>query len=260
MPGLIDSHIHPVIGDLSRGNGSSTSWRATPTGGDHSRSPPASPTPPAGPPIPQGVKALAILVARSFHSVRPRRGQGDRRCRTARPGSPSPISPRWRRPGVRLVGEIGISGVKDPAQAEPMVRWAQAHGMTAVVHTGGASIPGSGVIGAEFVLAVRPDVAAHVNGWAHGPPAERCHPDHRRVRHGHRGGPQRKRQGVRRGGGACGTAGRPGPRAGRNRLTRRNGCGAPRRAPHRSPGAAFGGVPRRWQLRSPPAIPPASMA
>ncbi|HEY8018437.1 MAG TPA: amidohydrolase family protein, partial [Actinomycetota bacterium] len=66
--------------------------------------------------------------------------------------------------GVELVGEIGISGVKDPDVAAEMTRWAQARGMRVMVHTGGASIPGSGIVGADFVLAVRPDVAAHVNG------------------------------------------------------------------------------------------------
>jgi enamidase len=66
--------------------------------------------------------------------------------------------------GVELVGEIGISGVKDPGMAAEMTRWAQARGMRVMVHTGGASIPGSGIVGADFVVAVRPDVAGHVNG------------------------------------------------------------------------------------------------
>jgi enamidase len=66
--------------------------------------------------------------------------------------------------GVRLVAEIGISGVKDPDVAATMARWAQARGMKVMVHTGGASIPGSGVIGADFVVAVQPDVAGHTNG------------------------------------------------------------------------------------------------
>ena len=66
--------------------------------------------------------------------------------------------------GVRLVAEIGISGIKDPDEAAAMTRWAQASGMRVMVHTGGASIPGSGVIGADFVVKVQPDVAGHVNG------------------------------------------------------------------------------------------------
>jgi enamidase len=66
--------------------------------------------------------------------------------------------------GVDLVGEIGISGVKDADVAAEMTRWAQACGMRVMVHTGGASIPGSGIVGADFVVAVQPDVAGHVNG------------------------------------------------------------------------------------------------
>jgi len=66
--------------------------------------------------------------------------------------------------GVRLVAEIGISGIKDPEQAAQMTRWAQSHGMRVMVHTGGASIPGSGVIDADFVVKVQPDVAGHTNG------------------------------------------------------------------------------------------------
>jgi enamidase len=66
--------------------------------------------------------------------------------------------------GVKLVAEIGISGVKDPKEAAEMAGWAQANGMKVMVHTGGASIPGSGVIGADFVVEVQPDVAGHTNG------------------------------------------------------------------------------------------------
>ena len=36
--------------------------------------------------------------------------------------------------------------------------------MRVMVHTGGASIPGSGIVGADFVVQVQPDVAGHVNG------------------------------------------------------------------------------------------------
>jgi len=63
-----------------------------------------------------------------------------------------------------LVAEIGISGVKDVETAHQMTLWAQAREMRVMVHTGGASIPGSGVIGADFVVAVQPDVAGHTNG------------------------------------------------------------------------------------------------
>jgi enamidase len=47
---------------------------------------------------------------------------------------------------------------------------ARAHGMITTVHTGGSSIPGSGAITAEHLLAMRPHVSFHVNG---GPTAMR---------------------------------------------------------------------------------------
>jgi enamidase len=41
-----------------------------------------------------------------------------------------------------------------------------------MMHTGGASIPGSTVIGADEILKVRPDIAAHLNGGPTAAPIE----------------------------------------------------------------------------------------
>jgi enamidase len=45
-----------------------------------------------------------------------------------------------------------------------MTRWAQKHGMKVMIHMGGASVPGSNAIDAQIALAIRPDVAVHING------------------------------------------------------------------------------------------------
>ncbi|HSH70294.1 MAG TPA: amidohydrolase family protein, partial [Deferrisomatales bacterium] len=66
--------------------------------------------------------------------------------------------------GVRTVGEIGLGGIKLPADARPMVGWAKQHGMTVLMHMGGTSIPGSSTVTAEQVLAAGADVACHTNG------------------------------------------------------------------------------------------------
>ena len=66
--------------------------------------------------------------------------------------------------GVRVVGEIGLSGIYRPEDARPMVDWARACGMTVMMHIGGASIPGSSVLGAREALAILPDIASHTNG------------------------------------------------------------------------------------------------
>jgi enamidase len=119
---------------------------------------------PGRPTDPAGVKALAILAHGSFANLRPSGVKVHAGAVLLEPGLTEADFDELAAAGVRLVGEIGISGVKDPELAATMTAWAQARGMRVMVHTGGASIPGSGVIGPDFVVAVRPDVAGHVNG------------------------------------------------------------------------------------------------
>ena len=45
-----------------------------------------------------------------------------------------------------------------------MVAWARKYGIQSTIHTGGPSIPGSGLIGADVVLEADTDVVGHVNG------------------------------------------------------------------------------------------------
>ena len=66
--------------------------------------------------------------------------------------------------GVKLLGEVGLGGVKDGADAKKMVAWARKYGIQATIHTGGPSIPGSGLIGADVVLEADTDVVGHING------------------------------------------------------------------------------------------------
>jgi enamidase len=110
------------------------------------------------------VKALTILAHKSFAKLRPSGVKVHAGAVMLEDGLTEDDFEEMANAGVRLVAEIGISGVKDPAVAATMTRWAQARGMKVMVHTGGASIPGSGVIGADFVVAVQPDVAGHTNG------------------------------------------------------------------------------------------------
>src|SRR6266542_2724151 len=63
-----------------------------------------------------------------------------------------------------LDGGVGLSGIYKPEYARPMVEWAHGCGMTVMMHIGGASIPGSNVLGAREALAIGPDIASHTNG------------------------------------------------------------------------------------------------
>jgi enamidase len=65
---------------------------------------------------------------------------------------------------VTLIGEVGLGSVKDGKTANEMVGWARKYGMQSTIHTGGPSIPGSGLIDADMVLETGTDVVGHING------------------------------------------------------------------------------------------------
>ena len=164
IPGLCDNHVHPVIGDYTPRQLQSNWIESCLHGGVTTMISAGEPHTPGRPTDPTGVKALTILAHRSFATLRPAGVKVHAGAVLLEPGLTEVDFQEMATAGVRLVGEIGISGVKDPDMAAQMTRWAQALGMKVMVHTGGASIPGSGVIGADFVIAVGPDVAGHTNG------------------------------------------------------------------------------------------------
>lgn len=164
MPGLCDNHTHPVFGDYTPRQQQIDYIDSYLHGGVTTMLSAGEPHLPGRPTDPAGVKALAILAHGAFANLRPSGVKVHAGAVLLEDGLTEADFAEMAAAGVRLVGEIGISGVKDPGVAAEMTRWAQASGMKVMVHTGGASIPGSGIIGADFVLAVRPDVAAHTNG------------------------------------------------------------------------------------------------
>ncbi len=164
VPGLIDSHVHPVIGDYtprqkmadfidSSLHGAVTSMISA--GECHT---PGRPTDPAG------VKALAVLAQRSFQKLRPGGVKVHGGAVILEQGLTEADFAELAANGVWLVGEVGLGSVKKPAEAAPMVSWAKAHGMKVMMHTGGTSIPGSSTVTAADILAVQPDVVSHING------------------------------------------------------------------------------------------------
>jgi enamidase len=163
-PGFCDNHTHPVLGDFTPRQLQVGFIDSYLHGGTTTMISAGEPHTPGRPTDPAGVKALAILAHRSFANLRPSGVKVHAGAVLLEPGLNEADFQEMAAAGVDLVGEIGISGVKDAAGAAEMTRWAQACGMRVMVHTGGASIPGSGIVGADFVVQVRPDVAGHVNG------------------------------------------------------------------------------------------------
>ena len=164
MPGMADNHVHPVFGDFTPRQKTVDFIESCLHGGVTTMYSAGEPHLPGRPTTPAGVKALALLAHLSFDNARPSGVKVHAGAVLLEPGLVEQDFEDLAQAGCRLVGEIGISGVKDPTEAAQMTRWAQARQMKVMVHTGGASIPGSGVIGADFVIEVQPDVAGHVNG------------------------------------------------------------------------------------------------
>jgi enamidase len=164
MPGLCDNHTHPVIGDYTPRQQQIDYIDSYLHGGVTTMISAGEPHMPGRPTDPAGVKALTILAHKSFAALRPSGVKVHAGAVLLEEGLTEAEFEEMAAAGVTLVGEIGISGVKDPEVAAKMTRWAQAAGMKVMVHTGGASIPGSGIVGADFVIQVRPDVAGHTNG------------------------------------------------------------------------------------------------
>ncbi len=164
IPGLHDNHVHPVIGDFTPRQRMFDFIDSCMHGGVSTMLSAGEPHVPGRPTDPAGVKALAILAHKSFANLQPSGVKVHAGAVLLEEGLVESDFDDLAAAGCRLVGEIGISGLKDPVQAAEMTRWAQAREMKVMVHTGGASIPGSGVIDADFVGEVQPDVAGHVNG------------------------------------------------------------------------------------------------
>ena len=162
-PGLIDSHVHPVAGDWTPRQ-SQVGWiDSSMHGGVTTMISAGEAHFPGRPKDPKGVVALAIAAQRSF---------------SAWPGlvkvhAGAPILEKdmveedfkyMAEAGVTLLGEIGLGGVKAGEEAKIMVDWARKYGIQSTIHTGGPSIPGSGLIDKDIVLEAGADIIGHING------------------------------------------------------------------------------------------------
>ena len=163
-PGLIDSHVHPVFGDWTPRQ-SQLNWiESMMHGGVTTMISAGEVHLPGRPKDIVGLKALAITAQRAFDNFRP----GGVRVLAGAPvieqGMVESDFAELAAAGVGLLGEIGLGSVKAGAEAATMVAWARKHGIQSTIHTGGPSIPGSGLIDKDVVLEADADVIGHING------------------------------------------------------------------------------------------------
>lgn len=163
-PGLIDDHVHPVVGDHTPRTSQSGYLEGFVHGGVTSVISAGEVHTPGRPKDRAGTKALALLAHKAYSAVRPGGARVHAGALLLEDGLVEEDFAELAAHGVHLVGEIGISGVQDVDTAAEMTRWAQAAGMTVMVHVGGKSVATSRTIDGDFCVKVQPDVAGHVNG------------------------------------------------------------------------------------------------
>ena len=163
-PGLIDSHVHPVFGDWTPRQ-SQLNWiDSFLHGGVTTMISAGEVHLPGRPRDVVGVKALAITAQRSFEAFRPGGVKVLAGAPVIEKGMVEEDFQEMAAAGVKLLGEVGLGGVKTGEEAKRMVAWARKHGIQSTIHTGGPSIPGSGLIDKDVVLEADADVIGHING------------------------------------------------------------------------------------------------
>jgi enamidase len=164
VPGLIDSHVHPVAGDWTPRQNQIGWIDSCLHGGVTSMISAGEVHTPGRPKDVVGLKAMAIFAQRAFSSFRP----GGVRVHAGAPvlehGMVEEDFKELASAGVTMLGEVGLGSVRDGATARQMVGWARKYGIQSTIHTGGPSIPGSSLIDKEIVLAADADVIGHING------------------------------------------------------------------------------------------------
>jgi enamidase len=163
-PGLIDSHVHPVAGDWTPRQNQIGWIDSTMHGGVTTMISAGEVHMPGRPRDIVGLKAMAVTAQRAFDAFRPNGVKIHAGAPVLEPGMTEADFKELAASGVKLLGEVGLGGVKDGVTAKTMVAWARKYGIQSTIHTGGPSIPGSGLIGADVVLEADTDVVGHING------------------------------------------------------------------------------------------------
>jgi enamidase len=163
-PGLIDSHVHPVAGDWTPRQNQMNWIDSNLHGGVTTMISAGEVHMPGRPKDIVGLKAMAIFAQRAFDNLRPSGVKVLAGAPVIENGMVEEDFKEMASAGVRWLGEVGLGSVKDGPTARKMVAWARKYGMNSTIHTGGPSIPGSGLIDADVVLEADTDIVGHING------------------------------------------------------------------------------------------------
>ena len=163
-PGLIDSHVHPVIGDYTPRQQQLNWIDSCLHGGVTTMISAGEVHAPGRPKDIVGLKAMAIASQRWYENFRPSGVKMLAGAPVIEEGMVESDFKELADAGVKLLGEVGLGSVKAGETAAQMVKWARKYGIQSTIHTGGPSIPGSGLIDKDVVLEADADIIGHING------------------------------------------------------------------------------------------------
>lgn len=173
VPGLIDPHTHPAVGDWTPRQKALDWMEGAFNGGVTSMISQGAVLVQGRPRDPVGIKALAILGAKTTQNFRPGGGlKAYHGTIILEEGLTEADFKEMAENGVRCIAEIGGSGLYKPEDVKDMVIWARKYGMVVPMHMGGESIPGSARVWSDLIMAVKPDIVSHINGGSTAAPWE----------------------------------------------------------------------------------------
>jgi enamidase len=168
IPGLVDSHSHPSIGEYTPAQ-NSLSWITNYMHGGVTALISAGELHLPGlplPPDPKTALALALVTKRCYDNLRPSGVKVFAGTVLLVPGLTEKDFDEIAAAGIRLVKFIFYDYSRLPdGEAERYVRWARARGIKVKIHSGGVSRSGvSQLAGFEIVRKIQPDVVGHITG------------------------------------------------------------------------------------------------
>jgi enamidase len=165
IPGLIDPHVHPMLGDWNPRQSVMGWMEGALQGGVTSMLSQGIVHLEGRPTDAFGTKAMAILTSTVYRKYRP--GGGLKMLSGSvilEAGLTEQDFKEMSEAGVKLVAEIGGCGIYKLEEVKPMMEWARKYGMKVPMHFGAPSYPGSVRFWADDVIRYQPDVVVHLNG------------------------------------------------------------------------------------------------
>lgn len=168
IPGLIDSHSHPSIGEYTPAQ-NSLSWITNYMHGGVTALISAGELHLPGLPLPPDARtalSVAIVTKRCYDNLRPSGVKVHAGTLLLVPGLTERDFDEIQSLGIKLVKFIFYDYSLLPnGEANRYVEWAHARGIKVKIHSGGVSRSGvSQVAGFEMVQKIRPDIIGHITG------------------------------------------------------------------------------------------------